>query len=128
MASLSGQVKTPQQFSTETIADNDYILFGQGSISKTSFLNLRRSVIKTGAPTRNMDNLTDTGCYWANFENISNGPYSTGYGWVRVSEASSTSRIQEVFMYNQNGISKVAFRGYTNSKWYPWRKIATEAI
>lgn len=128
MANLSGQVKTPQQFSTETIADDDYILFGQGSISKTSFLNLRRSVIKTGSLTGNMDSFTDTGCYWVDFENITNGPYNTGYGWIRVSEFSSTSRVQEVFKYNQNGISEVAFRGYTNSRWYPWRKIATEAI
>ena len=128
MANLSGQVKTPQQFSTETIADDDYILFGQGSISKTSFLNLRRSVIKTGSLTGNMDSFTDTGCYWIDFGNITNGPYNTGYGWFRVSECSSSSRIQEVFRYTPNGISEVVFRGYTNSRWYPWRKIATEAI
>lgn len=128
MANLSGQAKTPQQFSTGTITDEDYILFGQGSISKTSFLTLRRSVIKTGSLTGNMDSFTDTGCYWGNFENITNGPYSTGYGWVRVSESSSSSRIQEVFRYSSNGIYEVAFRGYTNSRWYPWRKITTEAI
>lgn len=128
MPNLSGQTKTPQQFSAGTIADDDFVLFGKNDIQKISFLNFRRSVIKTGTLTGNIDNFDDTGIYWVNFEDITNAPYNTGYGWVEILESSSTSRVQKVFKYSANGITEVAFRGYTNSRWYPWRKIVTEAI
>lgn len=50
------------------------------------------------------------------------------YGWILVLNSSATSRIQVIFKYSASGISEISMRGYTNSRWYPWRKIATEAV
>lgn len=129
MSGLSGNTKSPQQFPTGTIANDDYILFGKGSIQKIAFQNLKNNIIKQGAATGNINNLTDNGLYWCDFGNITSTPYGDAeYGWILVLNSGVASRIQVIFKHSVSGISEISMRGYTNSTWYPWRKIATEAI
>lgn len=75
--------------------------------------------------TGNMDNLMTPGWYWCTFANITNGPYSSGFGWMEVSAPSTTSVIQKVYRYNAIGITQVVMRGHTNAQWYPWRVLQT---
>ena len=71
------------------------------------------------------------GWYWCDFANCTNAPYSNGYGWMNVVQASKSALTctQIIYRFNGNtGIPEIAVRPYTNSRWYPWRKIETTAI
>lgn len=68
--------------------------------------------------TGDLNTLTDTGVYWINLSNCTNGPASSGYGTM---EVISYEVVLQRFTFYQDGI--VYCRTYTNSQWYEWRKI-----
>lgn len=68
--------------------------------------------------TGDLNTLTDTGVYWINLSNCTNGPSSSGYGTMEV--ISYEVRLQRFTSY-YNG--NVYCRTYTNSRWYEWREI-----
>ncbi len=72
-----------------------------------------------------MDNIKKAGWYWCAFANITNGPYSKGFGWMEQIASTTTSFIQKVYRYNDAGITQIVVRGYTNAQWYPWRALQT---
>lgn len=68
--------------------------------------------------TGDLNTLTDTGVYWINLSNCTNGPASSGYGTM---EVISYEVFLQRFTFYQDGI--VYCRTYTNSQWYEWREI-----
>ncbi len=68
-----------------------------------------------------LDECTVIGCYWTNFANDTNAPYTSGYGYIEVS-ASGGSRLQKLYRHTDNGISEHYVRNYVNNQWYPWSK------
>lgn len=68
--------------------------------------------------TGDINTLTDTGVYWINLSNCTNGPSSSGYGTM---EIISYEVVLQRFTFYQNG--NVYCRTYTNSQWYEWREI-----
>lgn len=74
-----------------------------------------------------MNNLMTPGIYWCVFADITNGPYTSGYGWVEVSCSSISSMIQKVYRFiSGTGITQIVLRGRANSQWYDWRVSKTE--
>lgn len=68
--------------------------------------------------TGDINTLTDTGVYWINLSNCTNGPASSGYGTM---EVISYEVFLQRFTFYDDGT--VYCRTYTNSQWYDWRKI-----
>lgn len=68
--------------------------------------------------TGDINTLTDTGVYWINLSNCTNGPASSGYGTM---EVISYEVFLQRFTFYDTGI--VYCRTYTNSQWYEWREI-----
>lgn len=68
--------------------------------------------------TGDINTLTDTGVYWINLSNCTNGPASSGYGTM---EVISYEVFLQRFTFYYDGI--VYCRTYTNSQWYDWREI-----
>lgn len=68
--------------------------------------------------TGDLNTLTDTGVYWINLSNCTNGPASSGYGTMEV--ISYEVFLQRFTFYNTG---TVYYRTYTNSQWYDWKKI-----
>lgn len=68
--------------------------------------------------TGDLNTLTDTGVYWINLSNCTNGPASSGYGTM---EVISYEVFLQRFTFYYDGI--VYCRTYTNSQWYEWREI-----
>lgn len=68
--------------------------------------------------TGDINTLTDTGVYWINLSNCTNGPASSGYGTM---EVISYEVFLQRFTFYYDGT--VYCRTYTNSQWYDWRKI-----
>lgn len=71
-----------------------------------------------GKFTGDLNTLTDTGVYWINLSNCTNGPASSGYGTM---EVISYEVVLQRFTFYHDGI--VYCRTYTNSQWYEWREI-----
>lgn len=87
--------------------------------------NITPEYMVSGNFTGNMNDLKSPGWYWCIFANITNGPYTSGYGWLEVITSSTTAVVQKVYRYNASGITQVTMRGYTNAQWYPWRTLQT---
>lgn len=68
--------------------------------------------------TGDLNTLTDTGVYWINLSNCTNGPASSGYGTMEV--ISYEVFLQRFTFYNTG---TVYYRTYTNSQWYDWKEI-----
>lgn len=68
--------------------------------------------------TGDINTLTNSGVYWINLSNCTNGPVSSGYGTM---EVISYEVVFQRFTFYQDGI--VYCRTYTNSQWYEWREI-----
>lgn len=68
--------------------------------------------------TGDLNTLTDTGVYWINLSNCTNGPVSSGYGTM---EVISYEVFLQRFTSYRNG--NVYCRTHTNSQWYEWREI-----
>lgn len=68
--------------------------------------------------TGDLNTLTDTGVYWINLSNCTNGPASSGWGTM---EVVSYKVVLQRFTSYQDG--NVYCRTYTNSQWYEWREI-----
>lgn len=78
-----------------------------------------RALINGGQDfTGDINTLTDTGVYWINLSNCTNGPDSSGYGTM---EVISYETVLQRFTFYQDGI--IYCRTYTNSQWYEWREI-----
>lgn len=77
-----------------------------------------------------INDLTKAGVYWCDFSKITGAIYNNGFGWVEVIKASknSDSCIQKLYRFDNNGIIVIAYRCYTNSKWYPTRVLNTTSI
>ena len=68
--------------------------------------------------TGDINTLTDSGAYWINLSNCTNGPASSGYGTMEI--ISYEVVLQRFTFYNTG---KVFYRTYTNSQWYDWKEI-----
>lgn len=68
--------------------------------------------------TGDLNTLTDTGVYWINLSDCTNGPASSGYGTMEV--ISYEVFLQRFTFYNTG---TVYYRTYTNSQWYDWKEI-----
>ena len=68
--------------------------------------------------TGDLNILTDTGIYWINLSDCTNGPASSGYGTMEV--ISYEVFLQRFTFYNTG---TVYCRTYTNSQWYDWKEI-----
>lgn len=89
---------------------------GTGSPTRSGGL---RALINGGNDfTGDINTLTDTGVYWINLSNCTNGPASSGYGTM---EVISYEAVLQRFTSYQDG--KVYCRTHTNSQWYEWREI-----
>lgn len=89
---------------------------GTGSPTRSGGL---RALINGGSDfTGDINTLTDTGVYWINLSNCTNGPASSGYGTM---EVISYETVLQRFTSYQDG--NVYCRTYTNSQWYEWREI-----
>lgn len=89
---------------------------GTGSSTRNGAL---RALINGGKNfTGDLNTLTDTGVYWINLSNCTNGPASSGYGTM---EVISYEIILQRFTSYRDG--NVYCRTYTNSQWYEWREI-----
>ena len=89
---------------------------GTGSSTRSGSL---RALINGGSQfTGDINTLTDTGVYWINLSNCTNGPDSSGYGTM---EVISYETILQRFTFYWDGT--VYCRTYTNSQWYEWREI-----
>lgn len=89
---------------------------GTGSPTRNGAL---RALINGGSEfTGDINTLTDTGVYWINLSNCTNGPSSSGYGTM---EIISYEVVLQRFTSYQDG--NVYCRTYTNSQWYEWREI-----
>ena len=89
---------------------------GTGSPTRSGGL---RALINGGKDfTGDINTLTDTGVYWINLSNCTNGPASSGYGTM---EVISYETVLQRFTFYGDGI--VYCRTYTNSQWYEWQEI-----
>lgn len=89
---------------------------GTGSPTRKGAL---RALINGGSEfTGDINTLTDTGVYWINLSNCTNGPTSSGYGTM---EVISYEVVLQRFTSYYDG--NVYCRTYTNSEWYEWREI-----
>ena len=95
--------------------------------SLNSALDDKQGLLMAGSYSGNIDNAKNAGCYWCKFSDISGSPYTSGFGWLEVTQNSNTSFVQKIYRFN-NGITQIAVRGYVNSKWYPWHTINTSVI
>ena len=89
---------------------------GTGSSTRSGSL---RALINGGSQfTGDINTLTDTGVYWINLSNCTNGPASSGYGTM---EVISYEVFLQRFTFYQDG--NVYCRTHANSQWYEWREI-----
>lgn len=89
----------------------------QGPKGEKGDITLRR-----GTYTGDLNECKEIGCYWTNFANDTNAPYTSGYGYIEVKSSSSASFIQEISRHTTDGISEKLIRQYVNSQWHPWIK------
>lgn len=77
-----------------------------------------------------INNLRDPGIYWCDFTQVTGAIWDDGYGWVEVIKAFKTGEacIQKIYRYTDSGVAVIAYRCYTNNKWYPTRLLNTSPI
>lgn len=90
-------------------------------------MNQIKSVVNENCPdnptfTGNINECTGVGCYWAKFADITNAPYTSGYGYIEVSVSGGT-KLQKIYRHTEDGITEHWSRDYVNNQWYPWRKV-----
>lgn len=89
---------------------------GTGSTTRSGGLH---ALINGGSGfTGDINTLTNTGVYWIDLSNCTNGPISSGYGTM---EVISYEVILQRFTSYQDG--NVYCRTHTNSQWYEWQEI-----
>lgn len=89
---------------------------GTGNTTRSGGL---RALINGGSGfTGDINTLTNTGVYWINLSDCTNGPISSGYGTM---EVISYEVILQRFTSYQDG--NVYCRTHTNSQWYEWQEI-----
>lgn len=72
-----------------------------------------------GTYSGDFNNASDPGVYWVNLSSCSNGPSTSGYGWLEICKLSTddNSRMQR-FTYYEDG--EIVVRSYVNSQWGSW--------
>lgn len=89
---------------------------GTGSSTRSGGL---RALINGGIGfTGDINTLTNTGVYWIDLSDCTNGPTSSGYGTM---EVISYEVILQRFTSYRDG--NVYCRTHTNSQWYEWHEI-----
>lgn len=80
--------------------------------------------------TGSINSLRTPGIYWCDFSQVTGAIWDEGYGWVEVIKAFKTgeSCIQKIYRYADSGVVVIAYRCYTNNKWYPTRLLNTSPI
>lgn len=86
-------------------------------------LGTKQNSIVRGTFTGDLNECKEVGLYWANFTNVTNAPYTSGYGFVDVKASSSNAFVQEIYRHTSNGVSEKKVRQCINSQWHPWIKI-----
>lgn len=80
--------------------------------------------------TGSINNLKIPGIYWCDFTQVTGAIWDDGYGWVEVIKAfkAGESCLQKIYRYTDSGMAVIAYRFYTNDKWYPTRLLNTSPI
>lgn len=80
--------------------------------------------------TGSINSLKTPGIYWCDFTQVTGAIWDDGYGWVEVIKAFKTGEacIQKIYRYTDSGVAVIAYRCYTNNKWYPTRLLNTSPI
>lgn len=75
---------------------------------------------RSSTTATSFNDIIDSGLYWLNMANVSDGPATSGF-CVLVVHGGAT-RLQEAFVYSSsaNAMPRVYQRIYTNSQWYSW--------
>lgn len=97
-----------------------------GVTSKSSSLDRYYGSNYTGS----INNLKIPGIYWCDFTQVTGAIWDDGYGWVEVIKAfkAGESCLQKIYRYTDSGMAVIAYRFYTNDKWYPTRLLNTSPI
>lgn len=90
-----------------------------------SALDKKQDSLKGGTYSGSLNTLKTPGIYWCNFAEVTGSIYSSGYGWVEVSTASSDgSALQRVYRLGEgNIITQIIIRPFVNNQWYGWRVL-----
>lgn len=69
--------------------------------------------------------LTENKNYWINASGSTNGPVSSGYGYLEVIAARTTARLQRYTRFASSGsdMGRTYIRYYANNQWYSWIQI-----
>lgn len=73
-----------------------------------------------GSYTGSANDARIPGLYFCNFTAVSNGPVTTGFGYLEVMKVSDSSIMQRVTMFTSTGNINSYVRYYANSQWYTW--------
>lgn len=67
----------------------------------------------------------DPGFYFCEFVNITNAPYTSGYGVLEKAnlDFSGNAYVEKIYRYVNGYIAEIAMRIYANSQWYDWTYI-----
>ena len=86
--------------------------------------------IQRGVATGSLNNTITEGTYWCDFSNITDAPWTDGYGWLEVARYNDGMQcVQRITRYSTAHIKNViAIRFYTNNQWYPWWHDGDEII
>lgn len=89
---------------------------GTGSTDRATALGVLSG---GGTYSGDFNNAFDPGVYWVDLSSCSNGPSTSGYGWLEICKLStdSNSEIQR-FTYYEDG--EIVVRSYVNSQWHSW--------
>lgn len=101
------------------VATNNVVPIARGGTGATDRATALGVLSGGGTYSGDLNNAIDPGVYWVDLSSCSNGPSTSGYGWLEICKAAanSNSKIQR-FTYYQDG--DIVVRAYTNSQWYSW--------
>lgn len=91
----------------------------KGGSGETSLKSSYASLAGRGGASGNLNSVKDAGIYWVNLSDCTNGPASSGYGFLEVLKAGKTygSIMQRFTIYNTGAVS---VRVFVNNQWYNW--------
>lgn len=72
-----------------------------------------------GVPNGDFDEIKTSGIYWMQLASCTNGPITTGYGQLIVSNVGTTC-LQRFYKY---GDGKIYMRYYINNVWETWKRV-----
>lgn len=104
-----------------------------GLMSAADKAMMENSVVRGSKPAptgaTSLDDFTTSGIYWVSSSTYASGwpTGESGYAMLNVFFDGGGARLQELTMYDGNGLNRRYCRMYINAQWYVWRPIATGA-